>query len=922
MNSLTVAATYEKGAKLGPYEILGLLGRGGMGKVYRALDPRLGREVALKLLPNELFHNHERRRRFEREARSLAAFHHPGIVTLYGFEEIDGILCLIMELVEGPTLADRLKHGSLPLPEALRIASQIAEALEAAHERSILHRDLKPSNIKITPEGHVKLIDFGLAKMEPEESEAEQSEKPTASEETTGFGVAVGTAPYMSPEQARAEPVDHRTDVWAFGCVLYEMLTGRRVFPGKNSVETIAAVLRMEPDWNALPAETPSDIRKLLKRTLIKEKAHRLHDIGDAQLELEEAAAELISDTVTEVAPPRTVRPQSRAWVWTIGLLLVAFVIGLVVWLFLRGGNTNTPGVTRLTFAPPAGVKIAAATGVGFSGQKVALSPHGTPVVFVGLEGEVRRLYVQAINELEAHPIPNTEGADTPFFSPDGLWLGYAQGKQLKKVPINGGSALPIADLPNDNDRVRGASWGENGTIVFSPGPPDNGLWKVSAEGGKPQKLTTPDRSKGESNHRWPQILPGGKFVLFTILRGRLISSACVGLLSLENGHWQILLEKTGFARYSPTGHIIFARLGSLYVQPFNLSSGGLSGSAVPAVDDVQMDEEAHFYSEMDVSASGALLYAPGFVGKIDRYLLWVDRQGRTQPATAARQAYYGYPRLSPDGRQASITIRRDPETEDVWVLDLETESKRRVATEAYAGEWSPDGESLTAATKAEAGDLLVRITADGTSPLKVLSPPLNNMEPDSWSADGQTIVFTFESKNAAGHDIGTLPAGGGKPSALLATPYAECAPTLSPDGRYMAYTSNESGFYEIYVIPFPGPIEKKYKVSVNGGFQPRFSRDGRELFYRSLGDRPKLMSVPIDLSGAFQAGAPQPLFDDKFADAVPGYPTAYDVSSDGKRFLFIEEPTSAPGPTIPTRLVLIPDWSRELRAKLRTARP
>lgn len=911
MNSLTVAATFEKGAKLGPYEILGLLGRGGMGKVYRALDPRLGREVALKLLPNELFHNHERRRRFEREARSLAAFQHPGIVTLYGFEEADGILCLIMELVEGPTLADRLKRGPLPLPEALRIASQIAEALEAAHERSILHRDLKPSNIKITPEGRVKLIDFGLAKMEPAESETEQSEKPTASEETTGFGVAVGTAPYMSPEQARGEAVDHRTDVWAFGCVLYEMLTGRRVFPGKNSVETVAAVLRMEPDWNALPAETPSGIRKLLKRTLIKEKAHRLHDIGDAQLELEEAAAELSSDIKTATAVP-TVRRRSRALFWTIGLLLVAVVIGLAAWLFLRGSNTNTAGVTRLTFAPPAGVKML--TGTPIPWQNLVVSPQGTRSVFIGQEGEVRRLYVQAINELEAHPIPNTEEAHTPFFSPDGLWLGYKQGERLKKVPLDGGASLAITDLPGST--VRGASWGENGIIVFSPGI-NEGLWKVSADGGKPENLTTPDRSKGETSHRWPQILPGGKFVLFTIQRGLTISRASIGLLSLENGHWQILLEKTGFARYSPTGHIIFARLGTLYVQPFDLSRIALSGTAVSVVDDVQMDVEAHFYAEMDVSASGALLYVPGFTGKVDRYLFWVDRQGRTQPVTAARQAYNGFPRLSPDGQQVSVTIQRDPETPDVWVIDLATDSRRRVATEAVAGEWSPDGKSLVVA----ALDTLVRISADGTSPMKVLSRPVLGALPHSWSADGQTIVFTTQSKSFSNWDIGTLPAGGGKPTDLLATPYLECAPTLSPDGRYIAYMSEESGADEVYVSPFPGPIEKKYRVSVNGGFQPRFSRDGRELFYRSLGDRPKLMSVPIDLSGAFKAGTPQPLFDDKFAYADPSWPTTYDVSSDGQRFLFLEESIAAPGPT-PTRFVLIPHWSRDLRATLRTTRP
>lgn len=895
------------GSLISEYQVLGPLGAGGMGEVYRARDTRLGREVALKLLPDELAHNPEKRRRFEREARSLAAFHHAGIVTLYGFQEADGILCLVMELVEGPTLADRLKRGPLRLPEALRLAAQMAEALEAAHERGILHRDLKPSNIKITLEGHAKLIDFGLAKgVEPSEPDRLQSEKSTASEDPTAFGAVVGTAPYMSPEQARGEALDHRTDVWAFGCVLYEMLACRRAFPGSSKTEAVAAVLQREPDWDALPAETPPSIRRLLKRALEKNRTHRLHDIGDARLEIEEALVDLSSGVTAAAAAP-AVRRRRTALLWTVGLLSAAVLIGLAVSLLLRASAPIPPTVTRLTFAPPQGVKLIGTISVGGSSfQHLALSPQGDRAAFVGnAEGKGRQLYLQAINDIEAHVIPNTEGAHSPFFSPEGRWLGYQQGKQLKKVSLDGGAALTIADIPQEGS-LRGASWGEAGTIVFAPGPYE-GLWRVPADGGKPQMITTPDRSKDEG-HRWPQILPGGRDVLFTITAGS--SSTRIGLLSLETGRWWVLLEKTGFARYSPTGHVIFARLGTLYAEPFDLSRHAVSGPAVPVLDDVQMALYGHTYADFDISPSGALLYVPGFPRPVERSLLWVDRQGRSSAATDGRQPY-DFARLSPDGRQVAVTILSDPETANQWVFDLERRSRTLVAEKAGYAIWSPDGQWLAAVN---AKDELVKIRSDGNFPSKVLSEPLGFVNPDAWSPDGRTLVLSQQLKDAL-LDIETLPAEGGKPGILLATPNIECCSALSPDGRFLAYMSKESGSYEIYVSPFPGPVDKRYRISAEGGFQPLFSRDGRELFYRVLGDRPKLMSVSIETREAFHASTPRPLFDDMFAGRTPISSAQYDISPDGRRFLFLEEPPAAPGPT---RLVLMPDWARELRTKLR----
>ncbi len=883
-----------------------------MGEVYRARDARLGRDVALKTLPEGFTRDPERRRRFEREARLLASLNHPNIAVLHGLEETGEILCLVMELVEGATLRERLANGPLRVSEALAVARQIAEGLEAAHERGVLHRDLKPGNVMVTPEGRVKLLDFGLAKaFGAEESEAAVSARPTAMADTTEAGVTLGTAPYMSPEQARGEALDRRTDVWAFGCVLYEMLSGRRAFPGPTYAEAVAAVLDREPDWKVLPPATPPSLRRLLRRTLEKERAGRLHDIGDARLEIEEAQLESTSGAgAATAALPR----RRQRWLWVGGVLAAAAAVGFAVALALRSAPEAASDVRRLTLVPPAGVTpMSSVTSL----QHLAVSPDGRRVAFVGRDAaRAVKLYIQTIDDIEAQPVPGTEEAWTPFFSPDGRWLAFSQGGQLRKLRLDRDEgAVAIAAIPKRGS-VRGASWGPDGTIVFSPGHLE-GLWRVNAEGGEPRRLTTPDADEAWSSHRWPQVLPDGRHVIFTVWGG--VGNwrrNQIGLLSLETAEWRVLLEGAGYARYSPTGHLVYGRLGALFAAPFDPARSETAGTAVSVLDDVQMDVYSHYYAAFDISASGSLAFVPGFPQPVVRSLLWVDREGRARPLSGARRVSYE-PRLSPDGRQLVAQIESEAAVIDLWRFDVERDSWGRLTfdgsdTLEAAALWSPDGRALIFAAEGT----FLRVAADGSAPAEPLSEPLGNAYPAAWSPDGRALVFEVQRRDTM-WDIGVLDLATRETRWLLSAEYTECGPDLSPDGRFMAYTSNESGRYEIYVRRFDGPGAEKHLVSTDGGMQARWSRDGRELFYRGLGDRPKLMAVAVEPGGSFRASVPRPLFDDRFAERTSWLRAEYDVAPDGRSFVFVEEPPEAAGPT---RLVLVRDWASELRAKLRAA--
>ena len=853
-----------------------------MGEVYRARDTKLGREVALKLLPEFLARDEEKLARLEREAHLLASLNHPNIATLHGLEESEGLRFLIMELVPGETLAERLARERLGLEESLSIMRQIGEALEAAHDKGIIHRDLKPANVKVASDGKVKLLDFGLAKAIAEEkSPADLSHSPTLTREGTEHGVILGTASYMSPEQARGQALDRKTDIWSFGCVLYEVLTRRKAFPGETVSDIIASILARDPDWEALPERTPLKIRDLLRRCLQREPHRRLRDIGDARLEIEESLAE--PATVPVAARPRRAPPV------VVTGLAAALVAGIAAWNLLRPEplvvsrfDLNLPPEEALT---------------NLSYPVVAWSPDGTRLVYVG---RPQRLYVRAIDQMQSTAIPGTERALTAFFSPDGDWVGFYGAGRLKKVQLATGSVVTLCDAPDPLS----ASWGDDDTILFEP-LGTSGLSRVSASGSAPSVVTTPDPSQGEISHRWPEFLPGAKAALFTIWTGSFETSR-IAVLRLETGEHRVLIEGASFARYSPTGHIVYAREGQLEAAPFDLDRLEVTGQPVPLsleVSTVTMLGTAHF----SLARDGSLAYVPAG-GPTEKTLVWVDRNGWTRPLTEARRAY-DTPRLSPDGKRLAVTI--GDERAHIWVYDLERDALTRLSgPDGNVPIWTPDGERVTFKSGVETPEIVWQKADGGSTPEKLTSLTNYNSDPNSWSPDGKWLAFT-DSDPKSGADIWLLSLEGErKARPFLQTPASEAGGVFSLDGRWIAYDSNESGRREVYLQPFPGP-GAKWQVSTEGGRQSVWARNGREIFYRS-GD--KMMAVEVQTEPSFRLSKPKMLFEGRYegADGWFGYAN-YDVTADGQRFLMIrseEEPA-------PTRIRVVLNWAEELKAKV-----
>jgi len=801
--------TIPAGTRLGAFEVSSLLGVGGMGEVYRARDTKLGREVALKLLPEFLARDEEKLARLEREAHLLASLNHPNIATLHGLEESEGLRFLVMELVPGETLAERLARGRLGLEEALSIMRQIGEALEAAHEKGIIHRDLKPANVKVTSDGKVKLLDFGLAKAIAEEkSPADLSQSPTLTREGTEHGVILGTASYMSPEQARGQALDRKTDIWSFGCVLYEVLTGRKAFPGETVSDIIASILARDPDWEALPERTPLKIRDLLRRCLQREPHRRLRDIGDARIEIEESLAEP-SPAALKTRPTRV-----------FPLVLVATaLVAIAVWGLLHFGRAAPRVVSRFDLNLPPEEAL-----THLNDPVVAWSPDGTRFVYVG--GRPMKLYVRAIDQVESAGIPGTEGAITAFFSPDGEWVGFYGLGRLKKVHLASGSVITLCDVPEG----WGASWGDDDTILFEP-TGTSGLSRVSASGGAPSVVTTPDPSQGEISHRWPEFLPGAKAVLFTIWAGSFETSR-IAVLSLETGKHRVLVEGASFSRYSSTGHLVYAREGKLEAAPFDLDRLEVTGQPVPLSLEVRTLSPfgtAHF----SLSRDGSLAYVPAS-GPLEKTLLWVDRNGWIRPLTDTRRDYDN-PRLSPDGKRLAVKIL--DERAHIWIYDLERDALTRLSgPDAHMPIWTPDGERVTFVSATGPFEFVWQAVDGSSTPEKLTSATASNSEPDSWSPDGKWLAFS-DNHPKTSWDIWLLSLEGERKAyPFLQTPAREAGGVFSPDGRWIAYDSDESGRREVYVQPFPGP-GGKWQVSTEGGNQAVWARNGREIFYRS-GDK------------------------------------------------------------------------------------
>jgi serine/threonine-protein kinase len=878
------------GQSIAHYHVQAKIGMGGMGEVYRATDSRLGRDVALKLLPEKFARDTERMARFEHEAKVLASLNHPNIASIYGLEESNGARALVMELVEGVTLAERIKKGPLSLDEALPIAKQIAEGLEYAHERGIIHRDLKPSNVNVRPDGQAKILDFGLAKaLEGETSEEEIENSPTLSAVATGIGVLLGTAAYMSPEQARGKRVDRRADIWAFGCVLYEMLTGREAFAGETTSDILACVIRVEPDWSSIPTSVPPRIRELLRRCLQKDPKQRLRDIGDARITIEEALSGAAQEA--EIPQAVTVQPVWRRLLpWAAGILLAA-VASFGVWELRPRAPVGQ--IVHFSFAPPAGHSL---VGQPIGSTSLAISPDGTSVAFVVEPGGASQLYLRRMDQSEATPLKGTEGGDAPFFSTDGQWVGFFADGKLKKISVLGGTPVTLCDAPIN----RGGTWTPDDTIIFAPSL-GSGLMRVSATGGTPQPFTRLDSSKDEITHRWPQVLPGGKAVVYAI--GIEFNSATIAVASLKSGAAKTLAIRGGYPRYITGGYLVFERQEGLYAVPFDPERLEVTGSPFPVlqVQAAPLGGMAGFA----VSETGSLVYIPP-VETIAK-LAWVNRKGVLEPLEAPGRDYLGL-RLSPDGKRV-VTLIREKGFNDIWMYDIQRGTLTRLTFASGDNVnpiFSPDGQRIAFSRLKDGNFSILAKPADGSGSEETLLPPQSvRSTPVSWSLDGKSLAYVHFDRTGK-REIWVLPLEGErKPQPLLANQFYNQGAAFSPDGKYLAYVSNENGRNEVYVIPFRNG-SGKWQISTNGGGGPIWQRDGRELFYRESGN---IMGVDIATQPTFHASTPRAIVPAKAMGNLAGY----DVSPDGQRFLISQQSNEG----AQTELInVILNWSEELRRR------
>jgi serine/threonine-protein kinase len=887
------------------YTLTARIGEGGMGVVWKATDRSLGRDVAIKVLPASVAIDGARLARFEREAKLLAALNHSNVAAIYSVHEFEGVRFLAMEYVEGEDLAARIARGALPLDQALAIARQIAEGLEEAHEKGIVHRDLKPANVKLKPDGKVKVLDFGLAKAFAGDPFPIQQTGPTGAAElvglTTRAGLVIGTAAYMPPEQARGLPVDKRADNWAFGVLLFEMLTGTRPFAGATLTDVLAAVVTAEPDWRLLPAGTPPALVQLVRRCLVKDVHQRLRDIGDARLEIDSLIGGRTSNagTAFELPTSEISRPRRRDAAM---LLLGAAAAGLVAWLVTRTVPVE-PEVQRLNVALAPGTRLEDVLEAGR--QTLALSRDGTRLAFVtrGAGGR-KQIHLRRMDSVAVEPVPGTEGGDMPFFSPDGAWIGYAADGKLLRVPVAGGQPVVICDAPEP----RGASWGEDGTIVFAAGV-FSGLSRVSLSGGTPVPLTTL-RDGVETGHRWPSLLPGGRAALFNVESpGPDEERRTIDVVQLQTGERRLLLRGASYARYVD-GHLIFGQAGRLLAAPFNLSRLELTGPAVPVLDDVRMDLAATGRVFVDVAASGSLVYVPGAVRPGERTLVWIDRHGNTTPATAEKRAYTGA-RLSPDGHAVATTIEGPPTS--LWSFDLARGAWKRLTFDGHVSTpaWTPDGTHLLYALEQPSGRAIYWIPSDGGGkPARLTPPTLTISDMPSVAPNGRLALIAVQ--GSGGDDIHSLSLDAPHTIApFQATAANETSPAISPSGRYVAYTSTESGRREVYIRPVAGPA-RTWAVSAGGGASPRWRRDERELFDLAGA---RMMAVSMSTAGGqLSIGMPQVLFEESALTWSSADLFRYDVSDDGQRFITVKPEAREEAPL---QLVVVPQFAREMRARL-----
>ena len=904
--------TLASGLKLGPYEIVSPLGAGGMGEVYRARDTRLERTVAIKILPAHLSHDLEARDRFNREARAISSLSHPNICHLYDVGEQDGTSYLVMEYLEGETLADRLRKGPLPLDQFLKIGIEICEGLEKAHRSGVVHRDLKPGNIMLTKNG-TKLMDFGLAKAIPTTTPSPgltaSFDTPAGSEPLTARGTVVGTFQYMAPEQLEGREADARSDIFSLGAVLYEIVTGKRAFDGKSPFSVASAILGKDPPpISSIKPMTPPALDHAVRRCLAKDREDRWHTVRDVGFELKWIAE---TDSTAEGTVPAVAQHRFRHWLaWGIASLLMLATIGLAIALFLR--TPKPPQPVRLS----ADIGVDARIDIGH-GPSVVLSPDGAKLAFVASgSDQTRRLYVRPLDELRATALSGTEDAEEPFFSPDGQWLGFFADRKLKKISVEGGAAVTICDVPNG----RGASWSENGSIVFVPGV-RAALSEVSSAGGAPRPLTILDQPAAEVSQLWPQWLPGSKTVLFTSSgQASQFEDADIVVYTISSGQRKTLLHGGYFARYVPSGHILYMHEGTLFLVPFDPRSLEVTGTPVPVHDGISAnpgDGSAQF----SLSESGTMAYVAGHSQRQLASIEWMDRQGNFTPLRETPGDYYA-PALSPDGKRLALAIN-DGKRIDIWVYELAHDTMTRLT---FAGNnlspiWTPDGQRITCRLLQKGGGSDLYCTrADGTGGTLQLTHTKARRFLGSWHPDGRLLAF--DQGTSVNSSIFTLAIGGsekegwtpGEPQPLPGGSSSEDEASFSPDGRWLAYRSDESGDFEIYVRSYPGP-GGKWQISTAGGAVPKWSNNSKELLYRTQENQ--IMVVTYAASGdSFHADKPQLWSPGQFSDRLGA--VNFDLSPDGKRVV-LRVPASENPPI--TKLTFVFNFFDELHRKAQSQR-
>ena len=910
---------HPAGEVLGHYRIIEKIGEGGMGVVYKGLDTHLDRSVAVKILPPESVADLERRRRFSQEAKAASALNHPNIITVYDISNTDGVDFIAMEYVEGRTLDQVIGHRRMPLKQVFGYATQIADALGKAHAAGIIHRDLKPSNIMITSEDKVKVLDFGLAKLVAASGSGEG--EPTAStvETLTKEGKLLGTAAYMAPEQAEGKPVDARSDIFSFGLILYEMLTGRKAFHGDTKLVMITAMLHDEPTpLSQLVPGLPAEVERAVMRCLRKDPQRRWQSMLDLKLALQELKEESDSG---KLALPVLARPRTaRAWLrWMSVSLVILVAAAISPWLHRKSQPTASLPVVRAVIKLEPGLWLDGMRKEQYlqrpSRTAVAMSKDGRFIVYSAIADNPEpnakaQLYLRRTDQSQAKPIAGTQGGINPFLSPDDRWVGFWADGKLMKVSIDGG--VPVA-LCNAEPSF-GASWALDNSIIFAY-LAGSGLFRVSAEGGDPESLTTPDKTKEEYSHRLPHCLPDGKSVLFTIMRDPLDLQPRIALLDLETRKWRVLMEDAADARYAPMGDLVFLRQGTLMVAPFDLGRHKVTGQPVPAISNVMQALNVGNIGfntaagQFSLSDSGWLIYAEGgILPDSQNSLAWIDHKGGTQPITSFKAPLFA-PRLSVDGRRIAYTTAGGES--GVWVYDLNRGTASRLTGEGKAifVTWTPDGKRLAFGWLKTGLFNLYWQPADGSSAMERLTTSDYVQYPGSWSPDGATLAFVEAHDTGWDRDILLLDSRSRRITPFLNSRAFEGYPEFSPDGRWITYVSEESGRREVYVRPFPRP-GSKWVISQNGGQEPLWARNGKQLFYRSTDGR-QMWVADVRVDGSFSVGKPRLLFN------VPGLRAgtpirSWDLSPDGQRFLMVKNEEATPTPV--TEMVLIMNWFEDVK--------